>query len=107
MAIVRRLLQSLLTLLLLCGIGVSFVEGAGCNETFEVQGGQVATAEWVHSGPSGQSGDCCACIHTYPNNFTVALVSTPLILGYTSEYTFLGLIGPDRSLEPLLPPPIA
>jgi hypothetical protein len=106
MAIARRLLRTLLTLLLLCGMGLSFVEGAGCNETFEVQGGPVATAEWAHPGPSGQSSDCCACIHTYPNNFTVAVVSIPVIFGYTSEYVFLALSGPDRSLEPLLPPPI-
>jgi hypothetical protein len=107
MRIIWPVLKTMLTLLLLCGSGLSFVEGAGCNETFEVQGGQVATAEWTHPGPSGQSGDCCACIHTYPSNFTVAVVSAPVILGYTSEYAFLALSGPDRSLEPLLPPPIA
>ena len=104
----RLVLHRILTVLILWGIGASVLEGAGCDERFETQGSSVAAAEWAHPGaPAGSALPCCPCIHTYPSSFTIAAGFSVVVVGYLAEYSFVASSGPDRSPEPLVPPPIA
>lgn len=104
----HRMVRAVLAIALLFGLGASAFEGLGCDERFEVQSASMVAPEWTPAGPPAVPGlPCCPCIHTYPSNITLAVISAAFEAGYTSEYRFIASNRPDRLPEPLVPPPIA
>lgn len=102
-----RFARLLLSLLLLIGLGSSVREGAGCDEKLEAQGSQITSADWGHPAvPDSRGAHCCPCIHTYPGSFTVSTVARPVMLGYSVRFAVVPSFAPERSPEPLVPPPI-